>query len=129
MSNSIKIESLNLANVSQWIDAAVASGANRVNSIMFSLSDKELEETNNMLLKQAVENATNKANIVASALGLKVIGVESLNINEFDTGYHPVVQPFSSQTRAQPGMSEPATPIISGEQQVTARVNVLFIIG
>ena len=39
VSNSIQIDSSNVNDTSDWIDIAVSSGANNVNSIYFSLSD------------------------------------------------------------------------------------------
>jgi len=131
VTNSINIESFNLANVSQWIDAAVAAGANSVNNIYFSLSDEKIRNTENILLKQALENARNKAGIAASALGLKeVIGVESINLS---VGY-PVPEPLLEQETLESAApttpsGAPATPIISGQQEVTANVDVVFSIG
>ena len=135
VTNSINIESFNLVNVSQWIDAAVAAGANSVNNIYFSLSDEKLRNTENILIKQALENARNKADIAASALGLKeVIGVKSINLN---VGY-PIPQPLLRQEALTgaatpppfltPGIT-PVTPIISGHQEVTINVDVVFSIG
>ena len=48
VSNSIRIESSNIESVSKWIDAAVSAGANNVNNIYFSLSDKKLDEIKNL---------------------------------------------------------------------------------
>jgi uncharacterized protein YggE len=135
VTNSINIESFNLVNVSQWIDAAVAAGANSVNNIYFSLSDEKLRNTENILIKQALENARNKAYIAASVLGLKeVIGVKSINLN---VGY-PIPQPLLRQEALTgaatpppfltPGIT-PVTPIISGHQEVTINVDVVFSIG
>ena len=69
VTNSIQIDSSILANISSWIDAAVASGANSINSIDFRISNKLLEDTKNMLIKDAIANAEEKADIVSSALG------------------------------------------------------------
>jgi uncharacterized protein len=74
VTNSITVNSYNLLNVSQWIDTAVRSGVNDISSVYFSLSDEKSELIKNDLLKQAVANAKSKADIAASALGLKVIG-------------------------------------------------------
>ena len=50
VSNSIQIDSNNVNNTSEWIDVAVSSGANNVNSIYFSLSDKKLDDIKKELL-------------------------------------------------------------------------------
>ena len=77
VSNLIQIQSMNIRNVSKWIDTAVAAGANTVNGVDFTLSDKKLDETKNNLIKQAINNARTKADIATSVLGLKVVGVIS----------------------------------------------------
>jgi uncharacterized protein len=92
VTNSITVDSYNLLNVSQWIDTAVQAGVNDVSSISFSLSDEKSELIKNDLLKQAVVNAKSKADIAASALGLKVIGVKSIIIEGVD-GIPPPPQP------------------------------------
>jgi uncharacterized protein YggE len=127
--NSIDVESSDLTKLSKWIDSAVLAGANTVNNIDFSLSDKKLEETENMLLKEAIGNAKDKADITASVLGLEVMGVKSINVN---IGYLPPPEPFLRQGvvgTAQSTAETADTPIISGKQQVSTSVDVVFIIG
>ena len=129
VTNSITIDSNNLMNVSQWIDTAVQAGANDVSSISFIISDKKSELIKNDLLRQAIMNAKNKADIAASALGLEVAGVRSIVVEGIDG--IPVLsrQPsFASEVldSATPSMSPP--PIIAGEQRVTSSVNITFLI-
>jgi uncharacterized protein YggE len=52
---------MNIRNVSRWIDTAIASGANTVNNVDFTISDKKLDETKNSLIKQAINNARTEA--------------------------------------------------------------------
>jgi uncharacterized protein len=129
VTNSITVDSPNLLNVSQWIDTAVQAGANDVSSISFILSDKKSELIKNDLLNQAITNAKNKADIAASALGLKVVGVRSIIIEGVD-GIPVSSQQsfFASQAvdSAAPRASPP--PIIVGEQKVTSSVNITFLI-
>jgi uncharacterized protein len=89
VTNSIIVDSYNLLNVSQWIDIAVQAGVNDVSSIYFSLSDEKSEAVKNDLLKQAITNAESKADIATSTLGLKVIGVKSINIESVG-GFYPM---------------------------------------
>ena len=93
VTNSITIDSFNLLNVSEWIDTAVQAGVNEISSIYFSLSDERSEFIEYDLLKLAVADAQNKANIAASALGLNVTGVESVNIEGADIPPYPP-QPY-----------------------------------
>jgi uncharacterized protein len=130
VTNSIIVDSVNLLNVPQWIDTAVQAGVNDVSSISFILSDKKSELIKNDLLNQAITNAKNKADIAASAVGLKVIGVRSITIEGIDG--IPVSSSqqsfFASEAvdSAAPKASPP--PIIAGEQKVTSSVNITFLI-
>jgi uncharacterized protein YggE len=125
VTNSIQIDSSNIEGVSGWIDIAVSSGANNVNSIYFSLSEKKLDEIKNQLLKEAIENAKEKADITASALGLKIVGIKTVNIEvtPFFTGSGPYpAESLKNQAFA------PSTPILTGEQQVSSNVNIVFLV-
>jgi uncharacterized protein YggE len=129
--NSITVDSFNLLNISRWIDTAVQAGVNDISGISFSLSDEKSELIRDELLKEAVENAQNKANIAATALGLEVVGVESVNIERADEiPLYSVQQYFTEEaSRAAASDAGPSTPIIAGEQQVTSSVSVTFLIG
>jgi uncharacterized protein len=129
VTNSIQIDSSTLANISSWIDAAVASGANSINSIDFRISNNKLEDTKNMIIKDAIANAREKANITSSALGFKVIGLKSITVGEF--GYIQPPQPFMEKRFDAAGGASQATttPILTGEQEVSVSVNIVFLIG
>jgi uncharacterized protein len=130
VTNSIQIDSSTLANISSWIDAAVASGANSINSIDFRISNNKLEDTKNMLIKDAIANAEEKADIASSALGLKVNGLKSITVGEF--GYIQPPQPYMEKRFDAAGGATPATtttPILAGEQEVSVSVNIVFLIG
>jgi uncharacterized protein len=129
VSNSIQIQSTNINNTSKWIDTAIAAGANTVDRIDFILSDKKLEETKTNLIKQAMQDARAKADIVASAAGMKVAGIRSINLNEFaiQPPFPPPPIPLAKQSLAAAAEARP-TPIISGQQEVTTNVGIIFII-
>ena len=126
--NSIQIESSHINDTAKWIDTAIAAGANNVNNVVFTLSDIKLEETKNLLIKEAINNARSKADIAASTLGLKVVGVKSASVKEFATSPpQPLltVQPYT----ATDGAAKIATPIISGQEQVSTNVRIVYLIG
>ena len=128
VTNSITVDSPNLLNVSQWIDTAVQAGANDVSSISFILSDKKSELIKNDLLRQAIMDAKNKADISASALGLEVVGVRSIIEGSDGIPVSSRQSFFASEAidSATPRVSPP--PIIAGEQKVTSSVNITFLI-
>jgi uncharacterized protein YggE len=122
--NSIIIESSNINATSNWIDTAITSGANNINSIDFTISDKKLEQIKNSLIKPAIDNAVEKADIAASALGLKIVGVKSIKLLEFTASPLPQ-QEFATKAMA----SKPSTPIIAGEQTISQNVDIIFNVG
>jgi hypothetical protein len=112
-------------------DGLLQAGVNDISSIYFSLSDEKSEAIKSDLLKQAVTNAKSKADIAASALGLNVIGVKSINIESIN-GFPPSPpEPLMAQESAGAAAAtgQPPTPIIAGEQEVTSSVDVVFFIG
>jgi len=125
VSDSIQIESSNIESVSKWIDAAVSAGANNVNNIYFTLSNQKSDMMKNSLLKDAIDNAKIKADIAASAAGLKVIGVKSITVGE--AGSPPPVPIYSA--KAFDGAAESPTPIISGKQENSVTVSIIYLIG
>ena len=126
VSNSIQIDSHNVNDSSEWIDIAVSSGANTVNSIYFSVSDKKLDGIKNELLREAIENAREKADIAASALGLKVAGIRTVNIDQA-TPFFPGPIPYSAESLKSDAIT-PSTPIMAGEQQISLSVGIVFLL-
>jgi uncharacterized protein YggE len=125
VSNSIQIDSNNVNNTSEWIDIAVSSGANNVNSIYFSLSDKKLDDIRKELVNDAIDNAKEKADIAASALGLKIVGIRTVSIDQvtpFFTGPTPYGTSLKNEASA------PSTPILTGEQQISQDANIVFLV-
>jgi uncharacterized protein YggE len=123
VTNSIQIESSKINDTAKWVDTAISSGgATSINSVAFTLSDKKLQEVKNGLIKQAINNARSKADIAASALGLKVLGIKSLYLNQFEQPPTPT-QPFLQKQSLATPASASATPIISGQQDVSVSVS------
>jgi uncharacterized protein YggE len=128
VANSIQIQSSNVNGTAKWIDTAVSSGgANTIDSINFALSDNRSGEVKNNLIKQAVIDARSKADIAASALGLKIIGVKSVNLNELEQE-PPAPQPLA-MTAAIQARTASATPIIAGQQKISVNISISWLIG
>lgn len=127
VSNSIQIDSYNVNDSSEWIDISVASGANNVNNIYFSVSDKKLEGIKNELLKEAIGNAREKADIAASTLGLEITGIKTINIDQA-TPFFTGPMPYGVESLKSDAASL-ATPIIAGEQDISMTVSIVFLLG
>jgi uncharacterized protein len=99
------------------IDTAIVGGANNVNGVYFFISQEMQQETRDSLIRDAIASARQRAEIAADAVGMEITGVLSINLNDV---YFPI---FS---RGAFDLSEVATPILPGEQEVTNTVNVVY---
>ncbi|HXG73529.1 MAG TPA: SIMPL domain-containing protein [Candidatus Nitrosotenuis sp.] len=129
VSNIIRVETAKMSLASDIIDGAVAAGANRVDSVYFTLSPKRQMQVSDDLLAEAIKNAQSKAEKALAPLNYQVIGVKHVSLSEF--GYPPPI-PLPYYKAAYDGaVSESAsrTPIFSSEQDVSTTASVIFIIG
>lgn len=124
VTNSILVESSNLTNVSDWVDAAVRAGANRVDSLSFTVSEEKMDELRADLTQKATDNARNKADALAQSLNLTITGVKAASLNDFSNPINPLSLSFGA---AAPESIK--TPITPGEQTVTSTVTVIYKIG
>jgi hypothetical protein len=123
VSNIITVKTEMLEKGGQIIDAAMDAGANRVESVYFTLSEKLDKNVKDELISGAVEDAKMKAERALEPLGKKIIGVKSISLSEF--GIPPPI-PFEAKM-ADAGGAVP-TPIFRSEQQVSTSVSVIFLI-
>lgn len=104
------------AAVSRVIDAALDAGANRVDSIQFTLQD--MTAANNQALAEAVRNAQSTARALAAAAGVRLGPLQSLSAQ-------PFYQPGPVLARA---MEASAPPIIAGQLTIQATVSAVYLI-
>jgi uncharacterized protein YggE len=103
------------------IDASISAGANNVYGVNFFISSEKQQEIRDSLIKDAIANARHRADVAASALGMQVSGVQSVNLNDV---YFPIYYGKSDA-----GMSSGApTQILPGEQEISTSVSVVFYI-
>ena len=76
-STSLMIKVTDISKAGSVIDTAIRAGANQLNNISFSASDTE--DAKEKAMKLAVENAKNKAEILADATGMEIIGIETIS--------------------------------------------------
>lgn len=114
--NVVRVETGALDQVGNIIDAATASGANRVEQLQFSLRDEEA--TRAEALRAATRSARSKAQAIAEALGLKVGDV--ISVDESGVSLPPV-QP---QLRMMSTAGRAATPVEAGNIEVRAELTL-----
>jgi len=119
--NGIAIQSSQLDNIGQWIDTAIAAGANRVDYLYFSLSSQKQDEIRSDLVSNAVEDARNKAEIAIKPLGMNITDVLSIDLDN----YPVIIYPKRGYETAA-GAPSTVTPIIPGIQEVSATIHATF---
>jgi hypothetical protein len=125
VSNILSIQTDKIDSAGNIIDAAVSSGANRVDSVSFQLSDNKLQKISDNLIADAINDATQKAEKALVPLKQKIVGVKSIVIHD------NVVPYYDSPMRASfDGMesSMKSAPIMSGDEEIRTNVSIIFYI-
>ena len=121
VTNAIVVKVRNLANVGKVIDAALANGANRVDSLEFSASDPSAAK--DAALADAARDARSKADAVARALGVRIVRI----LNVYADAQSPAPRNFMPMMMAKEAY-DAATPISAGELSFEASVNISYVI-
>lgn len=124
LDSSIKVAVKDLDKLSQVIDNVVEAGATNISNITYALSTQNIIQR--QLLATAVENARDKAAVVANA-GSRTLGnMLSADINSFDGG--TIVAYGANKLRSTTNLAEDgvATKLSPGKIKLNARVQVVF---
>jgi uncharacterized protein YggE len=111
-------------NAGQVIDAAIGAGANRVDGIVFFISQDRQQQIRDTLIRDAIANTRQRANIAAEALGMTISGVQSATLNPIDFPVYSMDLREGAAAQAE-SVSAP-TPILPGQQEVSTTVSVVF---
>jgi hypothetical protein len=122
--NTVSVTLDDIERVGTVIDAALAAGANRVNSVRFGLRDPQAFRQR--AIDDAVRRARSDGEALAAALGL-TLGM----VREAYTADVGTVQPMMMERlqMADASASMASTPMNPGEQTVRATVVVVYAIG
>lgn len=123
VTNTLTVTLHDVSRVGDVIDTGVANGVNMAGSIQFMLSDEQAQALRTEALKEAVARAGADAQTVASALGVAVGPVTSVDIG---VGYAPVL--FENYAALDAKSAAAPTPIEPGDVTVTATVTVTYLI-
>ena len=119
--NTVSVTVRDLSILGKLLDAVVRSGANTINSITFDVIDhsKALSEAR----KLAVEDAAQQANEVAAAAGVKIDGLQIMNVN---IGSGPILYDAKSVGA---GVSPSAqVPVSAGQLVISVDVSAVYTI-
>jgi uncharacterized protein len=115
--NTVQVQTDDLTQVGAIIDTSIKAGANNVQSIRFMLKDDSAVQA--QALREASQKARNKADALASALGVKVIRV--LQVVE---GGQAVI-PIQARTfGAEAAKMDVSTPVEPGTLEVHGKVTL-----
>ena len=116
--NAIQVTVKDMTSIGKVLDAATQSGANEVDGITFTFTDGTYADLQNQALQKAVQDASNQAQTMASALGVHITGVVAVTPAYLNQPYvNAKLNAVSSGT---------PTPIQTGSLQVTVNVQVVY---
>ena len=133
VSNNIIVHTKNLDKVSSFIDKSIAMGATNVNSLNFTLSNKDAQCAE--LLSKASKQIRSRANLVATSLGSGVTGIKnvstscSLNQRRVSFGYTNMkLMRANAMADGAVAAEAPSTNIESGNITIYANVDAQFYV-
>ena len=115
--NVVQVTLDDLEKIGGVIDAAAQAGANHVQGIQFTLRDQDAVRAE--ALREAAMRARAQADVLATALGLKVVRV--LSAEENSPRFTPITRPMA---RAAMSSASVATPVEAGTLDVAAEVTL-----
>jgi len=115
--NTVRVTVRDLSEIGGVLDAVVKAGANNIGGIQFDVADREAAYQ--QALKAAVENATARAEVAATAAGVSLGDVHSIQTS---FGGGPVPVAFEAASFKAAG----DVPVSPGQMEITADVSMSF---
>ena len=120
-SNQVSVEVTNLTQIGPIIDAGLRAGSNQVDGVQFRLKDDlSLRE---QALKKAVAEARRKAETMAEALNVRILGIQEVS----ETGSSVIPRGEGGFVTMAARETAP-TPVSPGQVEVNASVTVKYLI-
>ena len=120
--NNVSVIVRDLDQVGEVLDAGFDAGANVAGGVQFSIADPT--DPRNQAMELAVADARSRADVLAKAAGVTIVGVVSVTE---DSGGYPSPRPASVMLES--AAMKMATPIEPGELTISVRVRVVYSIG
>jgi hypothetical protein len=102
------------------IDAAVKTGATRIEGVNFTAADEAIAQARQQALQAATKDAQQQASAVFGSLNLSQKEIVSIQVNSAN----PPQPPIPLMSRAAFAEKAADTPIVGGEQQIEASVTL-----
>jgi uncharacterized protein YggE len=120
--NSVTLTTSELAKLGNIIDAASQAGANDIAGISFTL--RKDRPSRDQALQEATREAMSKAQVIAQALGGRVVSIAEVQEEGFQRPPQPVYQAEAFMAKR----DAVATPIEIGSLDITSRVQLVAIV-
>jgi len=115
--NAIQVTVKDMNSIGKVLDAATGAGANEISGISFTFTSGTYASLQKQALQNAIQDASGQAQAMATALGVHITGVVSVN-----PAY--VYRPYINYKADTSGAT--STPIQTGALQVTVNVQVIY---
>lgn len=122
ISNEVKVETKQLDKVGKMIETALDNGANQIAGLNYSISDNQKYCAE--LLNKAAQKARKEAEILATSLGVKIVGIKKVSSNCNGESSRPYMDYALSEVKGRGA----APPLEAGELTIYANVYIDFII-
>jgi uncharacterized protein len=121
VNNLVSVRQRKLDNYGKVIDTLVAAGANQINGPNFQLDDSDaaLDEAR----REAMKKARERAQLYATAAGLRVVRIVSISESG---GFYQPMPVFARMERSMAAPPPPPAPVQAGELELKANVTVLY---
>ena len=116
--NAVQVTVKDMNSIGKVLDAATGAGANEISGISFTFTSGTYASLQKQALQNAIQDASGQAQAMATALGVHITGVVSVN-----PAY--VYRPYINY-KAETSSSGASTPIQTGTLQVTVNVQVIY---
>ncbi|MBQ9007919.1 MAG: SIMPL domain-containing protein [Clostridia bacterium] len=121
--STLAVKVTDMDKVGALIDAAFAAGANTLNGITFSASDTESAQAE--ALRLAVADAKAKAEVLAEAAGLKIVGIERISDSNVFS-YSNDIGNFTARSMDTAGSGKEGTVVQAAKMIVSGSVNITY---
>ena len=116
--NTVSAKTYNLDDVGAMLDALVKAGVNNINGVQFSIKDSK--SARDKAREDAIREAREKAESMASAAGVKLGKLKSLS--ESGGNFRPQPVAYALEARS----AGASTPVAAGEQAISVTVNMSY---
>ena len=117
--NTVTVTLSDLKKVGTVIDAASQAGSNDIGAVMFTL--KQDRAARDQALKDATREAVSKAQVIAQALGGRVVRIVEVQ----EEGFRQPIPILQSEAYATGVAKRAATPIEVGDLEISSRVQLI----